>query len=120
MNIVIDGLHDIDNKDIEKYVLKKVGNLVRFMPRHARLSASAHVKLKEEKVKDKKNCWCEIDITLPGEVLSAKESTINMFAAVDIVYEKSKSQLKRYKDKHTSFKKNPIRKILQRIRPSQD
>jgi putative sigma-54 modulation protein len=90
------------------------------MPRHARLSAHADVKLKEVKHQGKKECWCEVILQLPGEAITAKESTMNMFAATDIVQEKLKVQLRKYKDKHGGSHKNPFKRILQRIRPSQD
>jgi putative sigma-54 modulation protein len=120
MNITIDGLHDQNNKDIAKYINKKIGALEKYMPRHARLSAHANVVIKEVLVKTKKECWVEVNIQLPSEMLSAKESTMNMFAAVDIVEEKLKVQLRKYKDKHSVTHRNPLRRILQRIRPSQE
>ena len=64
------------------------------MPKHARKSAHAEVKLKESKAKNKKQCTAEVTIFMPGEVITAKETTVNMYAAIDIVEEKLKAQLK--------------------------
>ena len=95
MKLEIDGVHKLENRDISRYINKKIGGLDKYLPRHARKSAHAEVKVREEKVKDKKECMCEVVLHLPHETLTAKESTMNMFAAVDIVEEKIKMQAKK-------------------------
>lgn len=92
------GIHTDATADIKKYVQKKIAKLDSYMPKSARASAHAEVKLKESKAKDKKQCTCEVILHLPGEVITAKESTLNMYAAIDIVEQKLKVQIKRYKD----------------------
>lgn len=105
--------------DLKKYIRRKIGKLDRYMPRHARTSAHAEVKLRESKKKDKKQCTCEVVLHLPNETLTVHEATINMFAAVDIVEAKLKNQLKRYKDKHTPNKhRRVIRRVLGGLRRS--
>jgi ribosome-associated translation inhibitor RaiA len=39
---------------------------------------------------------------VPGETLTVKETTINMYAAIDIVEAKLHSQLRKYKGMHAS------------------
>ncbi len=96
----INGVHfDIDDK-LKKYVNKKIGQMDRYIPKHARESAHAEVKLKETMINHKKQCSCEVILHLPKEVIRIQETTINMYAAVDIVETKLKNQLKKYKDKH--------------------
>lgn len=119
MKLEIDGTHNLGNRDIVKYINKKIGALDKYMPRHARKTAHAEVKLRELKVKDKKECMCEVVLHLPGENIAAKEATMNMFAAVDIVEEKVKAQLRRYKDKHTKSRRSPIKRILRRFGSSE-
>ncbi len=98
----IAGIHTDATKDIQKYVKKKVGKLDAYMPRHARKSAHAEVRLKESKSKDKKQCSVEVVLYLPGEVITAKETTVNMYAAIDIVEEKLKTQLRKYKSQSSA------------------
>jgi putative sigma-54 modulation protein len=98
--IEIAGIHTDTTKDLQKYVTKKIARLDSYMPKHARKSAHAEVKLKESKAKDKKVCTAEVILSLPGERIAAKETTLNMYAAIDIVEEKLKSQLRRYKDQN--------------------
>lgn len=97
----VDGVHTVLKPELMKYVTKKIGRLDTYMPRKARESAHAEVKLKESKAKDKKQCTCEVILHLPHEVLTVKESTLNMYAAVDIVEAKLKNQLKKYKETHS-------------------
>lgn len=112
------GIHTDATADIKKYVQKKIAKLDGYMPKAARASAHAEVKLKEAKAKDKKQCTCEVILHLPGEVITAKESTFNMYAAIDIVEQKLKVQLKRYKDTHSprsGSNETKVRKFLGKL-----
>lgn len=98
----ITGVHMSVGDDLKKYVVKKIGRLDRFIPRAGRESVHAEVKLKESKAKDKNQRTCEVILHVPGETITVKETTVNMFAAVDIVQTKLHHQLKKYKDLHAS------------------
>lgn len=95
----ITGIHYEVGEDLKKYINKKIGKLDRFVPRHARQSLHAEVKLAELKTKTNRN-KCEVILHLPEKQLTATESTVNMFAAVDVVETKLKNQLKKYKATH--------------------
>lgn len=94
------GVHLTIDENLRKYVQRKLGRLDRFMSRHSQQSARIEVTLKESKVKGGKQCHCDVSLHLPNENIVVKESTVNMFAAVDIAEAKLKMQLKKYKDKH--------------------
>lgn len=115
--IDISGVHTDVNDDLRKYVMKKIGRLDRYVNRHGRKSVHVEVKLKENKAKNKKQCTCEVIMHLPHETLTTKESTLNMYAAIDIVEEKLKNQLKKYKDIHASPRS--VRHLWARIRRKQ-
>lgn len=108
------GIHISLDEDLKKYVDKKIGRLDRFIPKHARESAHVEVKLREGKSKKNKQCTCEVILFLPNETITTKESTINMYAAIDIVETKLKNQLKKYKDKHTDH--TVPRRLLNKLR----
>lgn len=110
----ISGIHATIDADLNKYVMRKIGKLDKYMPKHARESAHAEVFLKESKIKAKKECTCEVVIHLPKDVLTTKETTMNMYAAVDIVEAKLKNLLKKYKETHSSLKLH--RRVLSRLR----
>lgn len=90
---------DVDAK-LTEYVQKKIGKLDRFVSRHDRESLRAEVILKEKLIKAKKECTCEVILHLPRDTIVTKESTINIYAAVDIVEAKLRNQLKKHKEKH--------------------
>ena len=105
----------------KKYVMKKIGRLDRFLPRHARKSVKAEVVLKEVNRANGNKYECDIIIKLPGKSLTAKDSTLNMLAAVDIVEAKLATQLRKYHDEHAvsgSRTKRVIRSIKEKIRLS--
>jgi len=105
----ITGVHADTDEKLKKYVTKSVAKLEHYMPRHARESVHVEVKLKESKSQSDKKCMAELIVYMPHEILNAKEATVNMYAAVDIVEAKLVSQLKKYKETHT----NP--KLLRRL-----
>jgi putative sigma-54 modulation protein len=100
-SIAITGVkYDVDD-NTRDYVMRKIGSLDRFLPRHARKSVTAEVKLKEVNRDHGNKYEAEIILHVPDKQLAAKDSTVNMLAAVDIVEAKVTSQLKKYKDLHT-------------------
>jgi len=96
-SIEITGIkYDLD-ETTRRYVNKKIGRLDRYLPRHARGSVSADIKLKEVN-KDHGNKYeAEIVIIVPDKVITAKDTTVNMLAAIDIVEAKIVAQLRKYK-----------------------
>lgn len=110
----INGVHTVLTDDLKKYITKKIGKLDRYMPRHARPSAHAEIFVKELSNKGKKQNQCEVVLHLPGSKLMVKESTINMFASVDIVEAKLKNQLKKYKETHSSLRIH--RRVILKLR----
>ncbi|MDT4843373.1 yfiA: ribosomal subunit interface protein [compost metagenome] len=93
--------YDIDDTT-KKYVIKKVGRLDRYLPRHARKSVTADVKLKEVNRAHGNKYEAEIILNVPDRVLMAKDTTVNMLAAVDIVEAKIAAQLRKYKEETIS------------------
>jgi putative sigma-54 modulation protein len=104
MKLEITAVHtDVDAK-LKKYVTSKLNKLEKYMPKHARESAHAEVFLKEKKIKAKKEMTCEVVLHLPKSTLRIEETTMNIYAAVDIVEAKLKNQLKKYKETHSSLR----------------
>lgn len=118
--IDISTIHTQTNADIQKYVNKKISQLDKFIPKRIRPNVHAEVKLMQVKSKQKNEYICEVIIHLPGDTIFAKESTINMFAAVDIVEQKLKTQLIKYKELHSArnfrAKALKIRHVIGKIR----
>lgn len=98
--ITVTGIHTEVSDDLRKYVERKIGRLDRYLPVHARKSVHVEAKLKEHKIKAHVECTAEVIIFLPKETITSKETTVNLFAAIDVTEEKLKNQIKRYKSKH--------------------
>jgi putative sigma-54 modulation protein len=100
--IEISGIgYEIDEAT-KSYIEKKISRLDRYLPRHARDSVSVKVKLKEVN-KDHGNKYeAEVIFAVPDKTITAKDSTVNMMAAVDIVEAKILSQIRKYKEESVS------------------
>lgn len=97
-SIEITGLNNYTLDDItKKYVIKKIGRLDRYLPRHARTSVSAEVRLKEVNRNHGNKYEAEVMLNVPDKIITAKDSTLNMLAAIDIVESKIVTQLRKYK-----------------------
>lgn len=88
---------DVD-ETTRKYVTRKIGKLDRYLPRHARKSVTADVKLKQIDKPHGNKYEAEVILNVPDKVLMAKDSTLNMLAAIDIVETKLLTQLHKYKE----------------------
>lgn len=100
MRTEISGVHAPVDDKLKRYIRRKIGGLDRYVPRRIRKPTWAEVKLKETGAKDKNECNCEVIIHVPEETIVVCETTVNMYAAVDIVEEKAKHALRKYKEKH--------------------
>lgn len=97
-SIDITGIKYNVNAKTQKYVEEKVGKLDKYLPTHARKSMAADVKLREVN-KDHGNKYeAEVIIRVPGKTITARDTTLNMMAAIDIVEAKLIAQLRKYKD----------------------
>jgi putative sigma-54 modulation protein len=113
-SIDIAGVQYDVNEATKKYVLRKVARLDRYLPAHARKSATADVKLKQVN-KDHGNKYeAEVIITIPDKRITAKDTTVNMMAAIDIVEAKLTNQLRKYKETHLPHVGK--RRMLSRLR----
>lgn len=104
---------DVDDK-LTAYIHKKIGALDRYVSRHDRESLRADITLKEQTIKAKKQCSCEVVLHLPHDKLVSHETTINMFAAIDIVEAKLRNQLKKHKELHGNPRLH--RRLVARLR----
>lgn len=110
----ITGVHTKVDDKLRDYIIKKIARLDRYMSRHARQSVHAEVLIKESKIKQRQQYTCEVVLRLPKGVITTKETTLNPFAAVDIVEAKLKNQLKKYKGTHSALRIH--RRLLARLK----
>lgn len=95
--ITISGIKYTVDEPTKRYVIKKISRLDRYLPRHARKTVSAQVVLQEVNRAHGNKYEAEVILHVPGKTLTAKDSTVNILAAIDIVEAKLASQLHKYK-----------------------
>ena len=88
--------YDVDEQT-RRYVTKRIGRLERYLPRHARKSATAEVKLKQIDKSHGNKYEAEVILRVPDKTLTASDTSSNVLATVDIVEAKLAGQLRRYK-----------------------
>ena len=81
-DITITGVKYELNATTKKYVERKIGSLGKYLPRHARKSASADVKIKQIDNPGGNKYEVEVIINVPDKKIIAKDSTMNVLAAV--------------------------------------
>ncbi len=97
-SIDITGIKYNVNEKTEKYVMEKVGKLDRYVPSHARKTIVADVKLQQVNLDHGNKYEAEVILHIPNKTIIAKDTTMNMMAAIDIVEAKLITQLRKYKD----------------------
>jgi len=101
--------------DVVKYIDRKIGRLDRYVPRTARSSVHATVTIRDTGNQAGSKYECEVILHVPGgKNVTAKDSTMNKFAAIDIVEAKLRNQLHKYKSTYSGGKVR--RGILRRVR----
>ena len=103
MKIKITGRQlEVDEKMTE-YVEDKIGELDKFIPRAVRSEAHAAVTLELDLSGREDNQYvCEVILSVPGGPMVSREATLNIYAAIDIVEAKLRTQLRKYKSKHAT------------------
>lgn len=86
---------------LEKYVQSRLDRLEKYVPRAARPSAHAEVRLQQSASKSgPPRGSCEITLLLPHATLQVHETTPHVYASVDVATDRLKEQLADYKAKH--------------------
>lgn len=116
-NIEITGVGDyIPDESTKKYIRKRIGGLDRLATRHTRKTMRAEVKAARVN-RDKGNKYeVEAIIVMHDRRLVAKDSTMNVLAATDIVEAKLAVQLRKYKE--TALPHVGRRKLLDQFKRS--
>ena len=88
--------YEID-ETTKKYAEKHIGKLDKYLPRHAKKSASARVVISQINGTHDNKYEVEAVINVPDKTLVAKDQSSNVLAAIDIVEAKLDGQIRRYK-----------------------
>lgn len=97
--------HDELDDGLREYIERKIGLLDKYMPKgHEIIRGKVVLELDEGSSSDSQRYSCEARLEVPGNDMFARDATVNFYAAVDIVEQKLKSQILKYKDKHGSHR----------------
>ncbi len=106
MNIQVTFRHIPSSNTLKQYAEEKITKLIR----HLKEPAEAHIIFTQER----KSKTVEVTLALGGRELNVKEQRIDMYAAVDLIYDKLDTQLTKLKEKkkkHTGI--SPIKHQIQ-------
>lgn len=115
-SIKVTGISYEIDEATNKYILKRIGHLDRYLPRHARKTVSAEVKVEQVNHDHGNKYEAEVILHIPGKLITARDSTSNVFAAIDIVEAKVRTQLQDYKQANIAHIGK--RRILSRFKKS--
>lgn len=92
--------YEVD-KDLKKYVTRKLGHLDKYLPRKYKAIGMTVEVFRDEGGEPDNKYKVTAVLQVPGNEIVAETATINPHSAVDIVEQKLKLQIRKYKDKHT-------------------
>jgi len=96
LKLNVTGLGMQVDDSMHKYIARRLGKLDKLLPRTERDEAHAEIRLRETSGEGKNDAYCEVTLHLPHKQLVAKETTLNLYAAIDIVHTELKSQITKY------------------------
>lgn len=109
------GEHAKADDTLKQYVHEKIGRLDKYLTRRARRTVRGEVMLRREKGKRTGDNTVEVILVIPDARLTAKVSASTMFQGIDLVEEKLKQQLGKYKDEHSPrFYRHLMRRLRRR------
>jgi ribosomal subunit interface protein len=104
-NLDFHSVHTSLDEELKQYISHKLEGLDKYVSPAARRSLRIEIFAKENKTHGAKRYEFEVIAHLPKEKIRISEETINMHAAVDIVEEKLKQALIKYKNIHGNPKR---------------
>lgn len=93
--------YEIDD-ELSRYTKKRLGSLDKYLPRKHK-AQQMHVEIhRDPSGKEDNRYKVKANLHLPEHEIVAETATMNPHAAVDIVREKLKLQIRKYKEKHAT------------------
>jgi len=98
INLIARNYH-LDS-ELSKYINRKLGALDRYLPKEHQSGQMRVEIFRDPSGKQNNRYSCKAYLAVPASKLIAHASTVNPHAAVDIVEEKLKMQIKKYKQRY--------------------
>lgn len=110
--------YEID-KDLKKYVTRKLGHLDKYLPRQHRAIGMSVEIFRDPSGKEDNRYKVTAVLEVPGPDIVAETATINPHSAVDIVEQKLKLQIRKYKDK-SAPRRFRVKEMWGRLKKTED
>jgi ribosomal subunit interface protein len=104
-NLDFHSVHTSLDEELKSYIERKLKGLDKYVSASARRSMRVEIFAKENKAHGGKRYEFEVIVNLPKDTIRIREDAIEMRAAVDIVEEKLKQALIKYKEMHGNPKR---------------
>ncbi|MDQ5943278.1 MAG: putative sigma-54 modulation protein [Patescibacteria group bacterium] len=92
--------YEID-KELKKYINRKLGKLDKYLPRQHKAKGMSVEIFRDPSGKEDNRYRVKAILEVAGPDLVAETATINPHSAIDIVEQKLRLQIKKYKDKNS-------------------
>jgi ribosomal subunit interface protein len=101
---------------LRKYVVKRLGGLDKFLPRNHRKDVVMRIVVKQVDRPHGNKYEISVTMDIPGgKILTAKDESSNVFAGIDILEEKLRRQVRKFKaEKVEHERKGILKKLLKR------
>ncbi len=113
MQIIVSGHNISMTSALQDYSQKKIGKLDTFF-HEALEKGKVELEHHETKSPDKQN-EAKVTVHVHGAILSAKEEHSDMYAAIDLIFEKLEKQLKKYKNKMKDKRRDKTSVLINEI-----
>ena len=110
MQIIVSGQHLHMTDALKAYAEKKIGKLDHYF--HEAMETGKVEMVHHNTKSPDKNCEAKVQVRMHGAILSAREEHADMYAAIDLLFEKLEKQLKKYKDKMKARKSEKLVSML--------
>lgn len=115
IQIQLTGRKYVIDKDLKKYINRKLWYLDKYLPRDQKAKGMSVEIFRDPSGKEDNRYKVKAILEVPGPDLVAETATINPHSAIDIVEQKLKLQIRRYKDKHAP-RRFRVKEMLGRLR----
>lgn len=110
MEIVVSGQNLSMTEALREYAEKKIGKIDKYFA-EAIESGKVEMVYHQTKSPEKSN-EAKVMVYMHGALLAAKEEHEDMYAAIDLLFEKLEKQLKKYKNKMKSRRRDKISVVM--------
>ncbi len=104
------------DSELEQYLNQKLGSLDRYLPKEHKSGQMRVEILRDPSGKEDNRYRCKAHLDVPTANIIAEAATMNPHAAIDIVEEKLKLQIRKYKERYKP-RKPGLKNLFNRISP---